>query len=548
MLLKKKQFRSEEAKKLWEKHFGFLEKKPEPKRRPVYSKPKEGLFSKPESNEEKMYDDSVPGNDPKPDLDKILPEETKNLFEEIDEQFENEPEENVKVKSDTTLDTDLTSPSSIEDSLSPLNFNPIKNGLENKVDDINPEADEKKSFSQGLTLYDIVKYAQSGKKQVEEEENLIVNILLATISKHYFGVIGDSGSGKTFITEKIFDLVDESIYEMGQSSSLAIFYDSDNVNQKKIIYLSEIQKSAKKRGNGNSDPLEELMKDLAEGRNGERKVTRGKSAIRQVINEGIGFAFTLASDNGYKLSEENKRRFALFFTDSSPEHLEKIHAKKAKSRYSINNNSDDLLLKSRLRKHLNGCINMDEVNIIDPFSEYIRQFIPETQKSTGYVDHYYKMIDACVKFNYHDRVKFSVNGEDYVLSNLEDHYQVFQTYYPDFISTLKDFSTHRTCENEEDKEDMKREIEMFENLTEPDWAECFRSGLNVISNESSLEFLEKTYQKKLDGWIDNQIIDNQLYVLDIRNGNTKIIADLSKVQPSLEPEYFESNGQGDLDE
>ncbi len=484
MIPKKSDLRSQTGRKLWEQEFGWLDKKKEKKMKP-------SGISRP-IREEKVFEEK-----------EIIPTIGKgDLFTE-----------------DITAPTLSSSP------------NPT---VDEEVDEFIPELikrpiDVEISVPTGIipkrshnycNLHDIVRYFRN--EGVVGEENLAVAMSLALINKSPFGVEGYSGSGKTFVTNKLIELVEDKVYRIGLSSNQAIFRDSDKINDKQIIYIPELQKAMKRK----NSPIIEAIKDITEGQDATRIVTKksGDGTIEYRIKSGICIIYTLALENNFKKDPETSRRFIRLRTDSSPDHIDAIHDDKARRRYSLVEPESQEELEEKLKSHLDYCLGLEDLKIIDPFSDYISSLVPRTQKSIGYVDHYYSLLDACAKFHAHERTVVESEGQKYLMINLEDHHTVFNVYFGEFIKTLKEFSTDK-----DNKEEMA-ELSYFENLEQPDWSLAFTEGMELVETEPSLKYLASTNKGSFEKWIDDQVVDGKLYSTDHKTGQTCQIAEMRYIR------------------
>lgn len=505
MTIRKNPLRSDVGRELWEKYFGFLaEKKQE--ERPLFSvrtnvRPEAGA---PSSARVAVTSANSRGN----------------ILEEISSQFNGGAQ--TQVVGHDGLETQLEAPSSPSAPAS------TTAGLQ-----------DGRLTTSDCNLYDVARYFKN--RGVVGEESLAVAITLALINNASFGVEGYSGSGKTFITDKLMDLVEDRAYRIGQSSKLAVFGDADKINGCRVIYIPELQKAMKQR----NSPIIEVIKDLTEGKDATRVVTKrgGKGTEEYRIKSGVSIVYTLALENYFKKDEESSRRLIRFRTDPSPEHLEEIHGDKARKRHALDaSEKSRVSLERKLKRHVYECMDMDGVKVIDPFAEYISSLIPRTQKSVGYVDHYYSLLDACAKFHANNRTQVDVDGQTYLLIEVQDHITVFRAYFGEFIKTLKEFSQRKDQAQELEPGEENSELDYFEHIPEPDWAQCYRKGLEVISTDPALSPLMEDYGDKVAEWLGRQVKDDKIFVLDYSTGKQTFVADLSQaVTPTEKPLFGEVN-------
>jgi hypothetical protein len=371
------------------------------------------------------------------------------------------------------------------------------------------------------SLYDIVRFYKN--QGVVGEESLVTAITLAAANDMSFGVEGFSGSGKTFVVDKLMELLPKDwIYKVELSSKLAVFYDSKRINESKIIYIPELQKAMQDK----NSPIIEVIKNLTEGKDATRIVTSAdkKSGVEYSIKKGISIIYTLALENYFKKDEESSRRFMRLQTDSSKEHLDDIHSHKARGRCTINPDYNRMQrLQKTLTDHIGDISNMKEVKVLDPCADYFKEIIPKTQKSVGYVDHYYNLVDACVKFHYNEREHFEIDNAEYVVANVGDHFNVFSMYFKEFTKTLKDFADR--MEDGQEKEETLKELD---DIKEPDWAACFKKSYDILLTDITLESLRQDYPNLPESWSSRQVNKNTISTLDYKTGKPVVIADLSK--------------------
>ncbi len=446
----------------------------------------------------------------------MLPREmlkSKEAKEIWDFLYANEEKKNSKTKIIIPFSKESRTPQSTNNipvsSTSIDNLVSDKDFLSTAINNEPKEAKENKPTISNLKtvqLHDIVTYFQN--RGVVGEEALVVGTYLALSNTISFGVEGYSGSGKTFLVDKLIDLVHEDdVYRAELSSKMALFYDQERVNESKIIYIPELQKAL----NDKSSPVTEIVKNITEGKSARRLVTSKDLAGSEefIINKDKTIVYTLALENHFKKDNEAARRFMRFITDSSPKHFEAIHNYKANARMNIARKQDNEELTVRLSNHLNTLRKLS-VQVIDPFAEYIQAFIPKTQKSVGYVDHYYHLIDACTRFHFQNREYFKVNGQDYLLTNLEDHYYVHSIYYNEFLKSLDDLA------QEGEQDTIKRAI---------DWKACFLQGRENLYNNETLQKVMKENPTLLKNWELAQIGQGTINTKDYKTGELFVLVD-----------------------
>jgi len=373
-----------------------------------------------------------------------------------------------------------------------------------------------KCRSTDLCLNDIVIYFRAA-GVIGEEKNAIC-IYLATANNSSFGVEGPSGSGKTFLVDRLIDLIpDNDLYKIDLSSKMAVFYDAEYVNGRGILYFPELQKAM----NDKKSPIIEVIKNLTEGKSVKRIVTNNNKTGNQLyqITKGKMVIYTLAFENDFKKDDETSRRFMRFNTDGSKTHFEDIQNYKAQRRSSIDSLTLDVeSMKSQLSEHLYDVRKLKDTLVIDPFAQYLNEFVPQTQKSIGYVDHYYHLIDACVKFNHKNRTKLSINGKDMIIADLEDHFQVYNLYYDEFVKSIEelDKSLEEQSAATDDSVRVDTSIQITGSKNTPDWQKCFKNGINVLSDTLNSTKLNK--DQIMQSWYNHQVSEGKLMTSDYLTG------------------------------
>jgi hypothetical protein len=320
------------------------------------------------------------------------------------------------------------------------------------------------------TFSDLLIYYKS--KGIVDEEKLCILQTLCAINSLHFGIEGHTGSGKTFLANALIDLLpDNYVYEIQLASNTAPFVDSENINGKKFIYIPELQKPLEKK----NFAIIEAIKNITEGKDTVRQVTKKMDeAVRYVIKAGATVFYTLALENNFKLDSETSRRFIKFYTDSSPEHIERVKKSKAAARLNSNNGHAELSLK--LSTYINSCVDCSDLLSVDVFSVPMQEYFPTTLNAVSLMNHYYKLLDASAKFNLARRVR----EENKIFLNLEDHYNIYSLYYTEFCSQLAD--------------------PLFEKKS-IDWQNVWEAGSSK---------LRESYPQVYEKWAGSQVHDNKI--------------------------------------
>lgn len=400
------------------------------------------------------------------------------------------------------------------------------------------------------TLVDLLNfYRHNG--LVGEEKTAILQTLGA-IHGLCFGIESLSGSGKTYTLNIILDLLPkEYVYIIPQASDKAIMYDTEKVNQAKIIVVTELQKSA------NNKTVIEVLKDLGEGRTAERKVTKAdRSGVEeQKIEAGKSIIYTLALENWFKKDRELERRYFQLYTDISEGQTRRILSSAAQKEYLT---EEDLRIMSdgeilALKEHIRGCLILSPSRYINPFADSIIQNMPTNIKARSFINHYFNLIQASAKFHHRERLKEGGN----IFVSLEDVYLISELYNEQFLkSTLRiplageelltlfdeerftsSADVHKRLKHKKSPLTFPVVNDMLEELAEAGYLEKedydsrgdnYRkiSDIKIIENkidwqsvwESGLEIIMKNYPERAGAWIEAQAKDGRVSALDPLKG------------------------------
>ncbi len=342
------------------------------------------------------------------------------------------------------------------------------------------------------TIDEVKEYARSfveGKESepllkpiIGEEANILGQVFCIVAGRHYM-VRGKSGSGKTAVVDKVVGLLPaKMIYKIGLSSELALYRDLENINNAKILYVTEIQKAYQK----SNSPVVELLKDITEGKRSERRRlnTRGK-VLMDVVTAGKMAIVTGASENRYMENEDQelKRRLLHFYTDDSPEQIEKINLFYTQLRsparvlplYPFQRYE---LLSAHIQR-----ARIQQFAFEDPFYACVQEIIPSVSKSSSYLEYYYTLINAGAQFHFRDRL---VQGKKLYLS-LHDHHLAHALFHSPLLQILREFNPNQ------------RDLELIEqSASPPDWEQWWAQG-GTVMKEVSTPLYEQWKESHLHG-------------------------------------------------
>ncbi|MFP4568193.1 MAG: hypothetical protein ACLFN8_04575 [Candidatus Woesearchaeota archaeon] len=498
-MIPKDMLKTEEAKNLWEQFYlNFEEEKKEDE---INLLDKEKNMSKTTAYIKNQQTQNQTNNSQNKADKNITDEITQYILrqKQRNETRENKEQTSNEINQEQTIMKKYTHESDEEQKKYPFQAHTMQINNLLKTEQQKIKDDTKQEITnqiQKLDLHDITKYFKY--KGIVGEESLACNIYLALLNNISFGVEGYSGSGKTFITDKLIELIEpKKIYRAELSSKMAMFYNQEKINESTIIYIPELQKAL----NDKTSPVSEIIKNITEGKDAKRIVTNKSNggSDEYIISKDKTIIYTLALENTLKKDSEVARRFMRFMTDSSNEHFEEIHNYKANKRTQIFEEDDVQNLEKKLKHQINT-LKDKTIQIIDPFSEYLIQFFPKTQKSVGYIDHYYNLVDASTKFHIQNRETIEIKDKLYAITSIEDHFQIHTTYYTEFIKSLNDF--------ENNKQNNKQ--------AQINWKQFYDFGKETLTKLQNTPNINNPYL--VQNWECRQITNNKIYTKDHKTG------------------------------
>ncbi|MCX6707212.1 MAG: hypothetical protein NT001_03665 [Candidatus Woesearchaeota archaeon] len=270
----------------------------------------------------------------------------------------------------------------------------------------------------------------------------LTKMALNTIDLKSFIVMGQSGSGKTYLLNPIINLVPpEYTYLLEYSTDAAFFRQSKKLKGKKILIVPELQKIII-----SGSQIPEILKTLLEGRTVHKHMIdskHGGDLLEQEIYPITIFTQLAYENRAKKLFDENtelSRRLKHIRVRNTESDISNIlQFKTLKRQFGADESGLGEEDVSRLKRHFKSCMDLDVRRYVDPFAEAISEYIPETQRTVSYVDNYFDYLNEYAKINFQNRVFDSKTGTLFL--SLEDHYNVFKMYHSEFCDTLKQFDS-----------------------------------------------------------------------------------------------------------
>lgn len=285
-----------------------------------------------------------------------------------------------------------------------------------------------------MTLYDIGRWYEN-RGLVGEKKLAIVMTAVAISGKPIgFGLEASSGSGKSATMDLLTGhegqddgLISEKyIYYKDAGSATSMYYDTEKINQAKIMVFAELQKDK-------SDNSVEAIKSMTEGKQAKRKVTdvTTDGVITQVIDPKT-VMYTLAIENDYKPDAELRRRCITMSNDISKHQTDLVLDMKAAQQWDKN---ASIIMTEQEADNIKRTVNSLLMQTFDvknpfakPFAKYIAEIAPD-QKVRSTASHFWNVMNSITLLNSMDRIMTI----DTVISNIQDLLMTLDVYSDSFV-------------------------------------------------------------------------------------------------------------------
>lgn len=330
---------------------------------------------------------------------------------------------------------------------------------------------------------------------VRGQEKALIKVTLKAIMLNSFTIEAPAGRGKTYLINALSSSIpDEIAYTAEFVTEAALFNNYQEINRHKILVLPEYQKMLQ-----SSPKIKEVVKTITEGRTANRKkMGDGEDVVEQYITPKCVIT-AIADENENKEAvnndKESMRRFSHIRLDTSLQATEMVREYQRQKRSTLpelQKTAPDSLGR-RVKQHIANCINLQIENPpFDPFSNFMDQYIPMTDKSIAYISDYYSYLDGCAKFH-HDKRFLEFCNRRILTLDLADHFIIHSIYHPEFCETLMALDSPQQFE------------ERVQKAKEPvDWKGCFEAGIAKMR--------ENMPDTAVDRWVARQLKDNKMIV------------------------------------
>ena len=251
---------------------------------------------------------------------------------------------------------------------------------------------------------------------IGEELNRLLMYLIFTSRKreHPLHIIslGNSGAGKTYLQEKVGELIpEEDKLEITVLSENAFYYFGQRELAHKLILIEDLDGAENVLY-----PLRELQSKKRIRKTVAHKDTRGNTKTVHLTVEGpVSVAGCTTKESIY---EDNANRSFLIYLDESPEQDEKIMQYQRKHSAGNINTEEENHVKQLLQ---NTQRILQPISVRNPYAEYLK--IPqEVFKPRRSNSHYLQFIEAITFYHQYQRAQQAdeSTGEIYISTTLED--------------------------------------------------------------------------------------------------------------------------------
>ncbi|MFA6925256.1 MAG: hypothetical protein WC223_13505 [Bacteroidales bacterium] len=251
---------------------------------------------------------------------------------------------------------------------------------------------------------------------IGEEYNRILMYIIFTSRKreHPLHIIslGSSGTGKTYLQEKVGELIpEENKVEITTLSDNAFYYFGQQELQNKLILIEDLDGAENVMY-----PLRELQSKKRISKTVAHKDTRGNTRTVHLTVEGpVSVAGCTTKESIY---EDNANRSFLIYPDESKEQDERIMEYQRKLSAGTINTGEQQKIKELLQ---NSQRILQPITVRNPYAEYLK--IPEEVfKPRRTNSHYLQFIEAITFYKQYQREQKpdAETGELYIETTLED--------------------------------------------------------------------------------------------------------------------------------
>lgn len=251
---------------------------------------------------------------------------------------------------------------------------------------------------------------------IGEEVNRLLMYLIFTSRKREHPLhilsLGSSGTGKTYLQEKVGELIpEEEKLEITVLSENAFYYFGQRELQHKLILIEDLDGAENVLY-----PLRELQSKKRINKTVAHKDTRGNTkTIRLTVEGPVSVAGCTTKESIY---EDNANRSFLIYLDETPEQDEKIMQYQRRASAGIIDKEAERAIKELLQ---NTQRILRPVSVRNPYAEQLK--LPqEVFKPRRTNSHYLQFIEAITFYHQYRREQRTdeITGEIYIETTLED--------------------------------------------------------------------------------------------------------------------------------
>ncbi len=260
---------------------------------------------------------------------------------------------------------------------------------------------------------------------IGEEQNRLLMYIIFTSRKreHPLHIIslGSSAAGKTYLQEKVSELIpEEDKLEITSLSENAFYYFRQSELSHKLILIEDLDGLSPAKGGRNNTGAFFPMRELQSKRKITKTVTfKDSRGLTKTITLTVEGPVSIAGcTTREKIYEDNANRSFLIYLDESEQQDEKImQYQKMLSAGKINTEEEN-----KIKKLMQDCQRiLQPITVRNPFAEHL-QIPKEVFKPRRTNRHYLEFIEAVTYYHQYQRETKTdkQTGEIYIETTLED--------------------------------------------------------------------------------------------------------------------------------
>jgi len=304
-------------------------------------------------------------------------------------------------------------------------------------------------------IHDLLRYFHNARDEegklnpiLGEDALALTSSLSYLLEDNNFCIKAYSGTGKTVIMDALLRLLPEEwVFVMEHLSETAVWYEQDNINDARFVFIPEAQKLP--------ENVMEVIKTWADGRTAKRKktdVTLGRAVLQWLKPKYTFMAVAVENNKGSAYFDaELERRCMIMHTNPTVKQTERVIKHKlmdsAVPSTSIASMTPEEI--DGLREHIMRCVTErddDNATIMkNPCAPFLFDAIPTAfPVARSKVQYLLKLINAIARFYPDEIVRMERDGKQYGLVTPKHNWLGLQIYLSSFVEECLHMPSHGT--------------------------------------------------------------------------------------------------------